>query len=610
MSPSRRSRFPPGRRGEGTVRPGLLNRPLESPGGPGSILSQPSVPAFSSGNFFAAPVDAPLGYTGKSSVLPEEIQQDPHFVPRPDRWAHWLSDWDRYGLDHPPNEDYPYQKGHWWDPYHQNVLKGDYPIIGQHTFLVVSGSLVSVVEPRLIPAATTPFESTTNAFTTGFFGRPNQLSNLNFLTTSLDLFHGDGAFRPMDWRVKITPIFNFNYLTVEELAVVNPDVTKGTTRIRTFSTLNEWFVETKIADLSPDYDFLSVRAGAQPFTSDFRGFIFSDTNRGVRLFGTEDSNREQFNLVYFRQLEKDTNSGLNTFQDRKQDILIANYYIQDFFFPGYTTQFSFHFDHDAPSFLFNTNDVLVRPDPVGVFKPHEIDVSLPRLGGRGTHQQFQHQSRFYWALGYDTLNPLANQAQEINAQMAALELSYDRDWMRFRTSFFWASGDENINNHHATGFDAIFDNPQFAGGEFSYWQRNAIPLLGVNLTNRGSLLPDLRSSKIQGQVNFVNPGLYLVNFGVDFDITPKWRLISNVNFLWFDSTNVLKQFLFQDKINNYIGADLSLGVEYRPLLSNNVIMRFGVSTLLPGRGFQDIYDNLNSHVDPLFAAFFELALNF
>ena len=93
-------------------------------------------------------------------------------------------------------------------------------------------------------------------------------------------------------------------------------------------------------------------------------------------------------------------------------------------------------------------------------------------------------------------------------------------------------------------------------------------------------------------------------------MTSKWRLISNANFLWFDTTNVLKQFLYQDRINQYLGADLSLGVEYRPLLNNNIIMRFGASTLLPGRGFHDIFDNLNSPANPLFAAFAEIALSY
>ena len=50
-----------GMEGDGTrPRPGVLTRPLETPTGQGSVLSQPELPAFSSGKFFLAPTDAPL----------------------------------------------------------------------------------------------------------------------------------------------------------------------------------------------------------------------------------------------------------------------------------------------------------------------------------------------------------------------------------------------------------------------------------------------------------------------------------------------------------------------------------------------------------------------
>ena len=111
-------------------------------------------------------------------------------------------------------------------------------------------------------------------------------------------------------------------------------------------------------------------------------------------------------------------------------------------------------------------------------------------------------------------------------------MSYDRDWARFRTSFFYSEGDHDISNSHATGFDSIMDNVNFAGTEFSYWGREAIRLFGVNLKQENSLIPDLRSSKIQGQSNFVNPGLLLYNVGVDLDITPKLKMINNVNWMW------------------------------------------------------------------------------
>ena len=79
---------------------------------------------------------------------------------------------------------------------------------------------------------------------------------------------------------------------------------------------------------------MSVRAGIQPFASDFRGFLFRDNNLGVRLFGTWGRNRNQWNLAYFDQLEKETNSELNLFERRKQRVLVANYYRQDFLTPA------------------------------------------------------------------------------------------------------------------------------------------------------------------------------------------------------------------------------------------------------------------------------------
>jgi hypothetical protein len=559
---------------------------------------------------FQTPRDAPLGFSGRSSVLPQEMQTDPHFVPVEDRWRIGFPEWDRYGKGHPPVDDYPYVLGSAWDPFNLNVLKGDYPIIGQNTFLAITAQSTSIVEYHQVPIPTTPFESTDQPRSYPFFGRPNQFLYLQYFALSFDLFHGDAAFKPNDWRIKITPIFNINYLAGQELAEVSPDVRKGLDRGRTFMALQEWFVETKLADLGPNYDFVSLRAGSQPFTSDFRGFIFSDVNRAVRLFGTYDSNRMQYNLAFFDQQEKDTNSMLNTFDNRSQRIAIANYYIQDFIFPGYTAQFSGLYNHDNPTVKYDRNGFLVRPDPVGVFQPHGLDIGYLGWTGDGHIDRLNVNHAFYWALGHDSLNPLANRPQDVNAQMAALELSYDRDWVRFRSSVFWASGDRDPTNGHATGFDGILDDPNFAGGEFSYWQRQAIRLLGVNLTNRGSLFADLRSSKIQGQSNFVNPGIFLTNLGIDFDITPKLRLVSNVNFMWFDHTEPLQLFVFQQKIRREIGTDISLGFEYRPLLSNNLIMKLGFATLIPGDGFRDLYGFIKNDVGPMYAAFTEAVLTY
>ena len=156
----------------------------------------------------------------------------------------------------------------------------------------------------------------------------------------------------------------------------------------------------------------------------------------------------------------------------------------------------------------------------------------------------------------------------INAQMAAVELSLDKDWLRYRLSFFYASGDKDPRDGSARGFDTIFDNPNFAGGFFSFWDREGIRLTstGVGLENRRSLVPDLRTSKSEGQANFVNPGLFLYNAGVDIDITPKLRGFINLNMLRFAHTDPLELLLFQSNIHAGVGANSGIGFAYRPPL--------------------------------------------
>jgi hypothetical protein len=583
----------------------VLGRPIDAPPSPDLAL-----PIFDVAPFLLLPMDPPIGYTGPSSVLPSESQQSSHFVPIEDRWRIGFPEWDRYGFGHPLLNDYPYLSGRYFDPFNLNKWKGDYPILGHYTFLDVTATANLDFEGRALPTQTSGFESTARPFEGNSFGRPNSFFTINFFSLSFDMFHGDAAFKPVDWRLKLVPTLGVSNFSFSELAQVSPNVLQGAIRTRDVWALQEAFFEYKLADLGPDYDFLSVRAGNQPFNADFRGFLFQDINRGVRLFGTRNSNRDQFNLVYFRQWEKDTNTGLNTFNDRGQNLIFANYYRQDFIFPGYTAQISLNYDNDPASIKFDKNRFLVRPDPVGNFQPHEVDVAYLGLAGDGHWGRYNVTNQFYWAFGRDSLNPLANRPQTINAQMAAIEGSYDRDWVRFRLSFFYASGDGNVNNTHANGFDTILDQPNFAGGQFSFWNRQQIGLQGVNLVQRLSLVPDLRSSKIQGQANFVNPGLILPTFGMDFDLTPKLKLITNYNLVWFDKTAPLQQFLFQGNIDRFVGFDIGYGLEYRPHLSENIVFVAGAQMLIPGQGFRDIYNNFDNRIGSLVAGFVNMIVTF
>lgn len=520
------------------------------------------------------------------------------FEELPDRWHAVMPDYRRYSV----KGEFPYVQGHLYDPFNRNILKGDYPIwpevFGTQTFLNITAVSNTFLDGRNVPSPSDVSAAQPGSST--FFGHGDQFFLDQTFRVSFDLFHGDTSFRPVDWRIRVTPEASLNYLDVQELGIVGPDVRQGTTRFDTHVGLQEAFFEYKIADLSPNYDFISVRAGIQQFSSDFRGFLFVDEQPGVRIFGNAGSNKWEYNATYFEMLEKNTNSELNTFNRRDQRVLIGNVYRSDFFKKGYTAEFLIAWNKDDGGLHYDDNGFLVRPAPIGkvigqgtgpnIFT-HGIRVGYFGWLGNGHFGRTNITHAFYQAVGSDSLNPIAGRKVTVNAQFAALELSRDYDWVRFRVSGLFASGDANPRGSRATGFDSILDDPNFAGGIFSFFQRESIRLTGsgVSLNPGDSLLPDMRSNKDEGQANYVNPGIIIVNTGADFEVTPKLRAFLNLNYLRFDRTEPLELILFEHDIRHDIGLDYGAGFRYRPPLSENIVLTFGGAGLSPGSGFRDIY---------------------
>ena len=55
-------------------------------------------------------------------------------------------------MDRPRDDEAPYVKGHWYDPYNRNKFKGDSPLIfGQSTFLNISLVSDTAVAGRKLP---------------------------------------------------------------------------------------------------------------------------------------------------------------------------------------------------------------------------------------------------------------------------------------------------------------------------------------------------------------------------------------------------------------------------------------------------------------------------
>jgi hypothetical protein len=214
------------------------------------------------------------------------------------------------------------------------------------------------VEFRRIP--TPSAVSSARPYSAEFFGKSEQWSVANNVSFAVELFRGETVFKPVEWAIRLQPVYNINFVDVKETTVVRPDprgfdnrdnrpsgvrpdgvtdpgdvgglvggITPSaaiwpnrshTQRTKEFLALQEAFAEVHIRDLSSNYDFIASRVGNQVFNSDFRGFIFNDVNLGARVFGNYNNNKLQYNLAAFDMREKDTYSDLNSLDDRDQRV--------------------------------------------------------------------------------------------------------------------------------------------------------------------------------------------------------------------------------------------------------------------------------------------------
>ncbi len=527
----------------------------------------------------APTVRPPSPPTDNPGALPPPQPTAPYeMVPVPDRWRI---------LDSitPPTSLF--------DPYHQNVLKGDKPVFDDW-FVNLSAISDTIFEARSkpVPVGVATTEHTGQLDT---FGRPNQLSAIENLILTLDVTKGDTTFKPPEYEFRFTPVINGNYTQVQERGLLNVDPTKGTVRRDNFVGIQDAFLDYHLGNVDDRFDFASIRGGVQPFQADFRGFLYQDNDAGARLFGNLFNNRVQYNFAWFKRIEKDTNSGLNDLYRplRNDDVFVYNTYVQDFPVEGFTSQGVVLYNTNRETeFHYDKNGFLVRPASLGFEQPRRYSVTYLGYNGDGHIGWLNLTGSFYYVLGTDKINEFTGRSAKVRANFQALEPSVDFDWIRVRLSALHASGQKDPFSSTETGFDAVHENPLFAGGETSYWIRQSIPLIGgggVALHGPNQVLPDLRSSGDEGQSNFNNPGVILLGAGADFDILPELRLSTNLNHLQFENTKVLEVLRAQDKIHKDIGVDLSAALTWRPLDTQNIVFRLSGAVLFAGQGFRDLY---------------------
>ncbi len=496
------------------------------------------------------------------------------------------------------------------DPYHQNALKGDrpinrakvpwLPIHDDDWFIEANAISDTVIEPRSLPLPVSAAANQGPGNISTFGGDRSLIFSQTFLA-EVSLIKGSTAFKPPEIEYHVALALNVNYVNAASRQILNVDAARPTHRADAALALQEAYVDYHIHNVSDRYDFDAVRVGIQPFQADFRGFLFNDEQLGVRLFGDRDDNRIQYNLAMFWRLEKDTNSGLNdvTQTPRHDLVFLANLYRQDFLIPSLTSQITFVYNRnrEGGEFYYDSNGFPVRPGLLGDLRGRDYDAFYVGYNVDGHIHRVNLTASAYYLFGSDRNNNYTNLPARISAGFAAAELSMDHDWMRFRLSGLYASGSSNPSSHVETGFDAIYENPVFAGADTSYWIRQGIPLAGggrgIFLSQRNGILDDLRTSKDLGQSNFVNPGTVLAGAGADFDLKPTLRVSANVNHLWFANTQVLETLRQQGNIARDIGWDLSSAVIWRPKSTQNIIVRLSGAILAPGEGMKDLFGNTN-----------------
>src|SRR6266404_265003 len=121
----------------------------------------------------------------------------------PERWALQQPEYKRYSS----TGEYIYTRSRWHDPFNRNRLKGDEPIwpdvLGQQVFLNLTAASDTTFDGRRVPSPSGV--SAANPGGSTFFGHGEQEFVDQTLRFTFDLFHGDASFKPVVWRIRITP---------------------------------------------------------------------------------------------------------------------------------------------------------------------------------------------------------------------------------------------------------------------------------------------------------------------------------------------------------------------------------------------------------------------
>jgi hypothetical protein len=484
--------------------------------------------------------EAPRPTTPPRSLSPETEPGDA-LVPEPDRWRLLLP-----GATVRPRTPL-------YDPYNPNILKGDYPILGDRLFFTVTGVLDTFLDQKRNLDFTERSPDVP-------FHEDNSLTQIT-ASIALELFHGTTVFAPKDWAIRVTPLYRFRC----------NDNNAQDYQCGTHFTLFEAFAEAKLFEIGDTFDPTSARLGIQVFNADFFGFVYNDTQPGFRLFSEIARNQYKGNLAVFDRLNKDFLTALNELYDRREhQVAVLSLQWDDFLWPGFNI---------LPNVVYSHDDFV----PGGA-----LDAVWVGFAANGHVGPFNVNGAAYYVFGDTAKNTPSGRSQDISAGMVFAQVTYPISFLNPRLAVLYATGDHDPNDDDATGFDSAFDTVNFGGGQFSFLFGEKVPFgaAGAQLFRGNSVFPSLRAANATSQ--FVNPGVLVVNPGIDIQLTAITIFEANYNYVRFDNTSSLER-IAGKSVAAEAGHEFNAGLTYRPFANEQVILFGGGAVFLPSQGIEDFF---------------------
>ena len=510
---------------------------------------------------------------GAENQANEPQSTEPIWTPSPGHIRKVATRWRTYDLNGNPQYTFRLQ-----DPYHQNIIKADFPLRGDW-FLELSAlnNLVYKSRRNLDFSRVFAPEIASGALQ---FVRHNNFVNENLLIGA-DIRRFDDTFVPSDFR------FRFNGV-VDYKTDINAFNAGSKSRAHVFDA----FIDIRLHDFGgldqdanehSNFDLLFLRGGIQTFRSDFHGLIFNDAGLGGRLFGEAKRNRLRYDFAWFKLFQKDPVTGFIDFSvPSAHQVGIARLTWEDVL-PGWNSEWSVHYNRDRRKIPLTTLSA-------------ETDTVYGGVAFNGHIGRFTFNPAAYLVFGgTDRVVAGAPVRHDVAAWMALLDWQFKIDYWNFRAGYFFASGDGNPTDTKDTGFDAISDGTALFGGPLSYWVGENIKFGRGDFTRANSLLPSLRGTN--APANYVHPGLHAFNAGLDATLTPRFEVSANLNYLRFAHTGIFPN---PGANKNVALSHASAAVEenfflrIKPLLrqtNQNVILDLGFSVLHPLQGLQDAFQS-------------------